>query len=203
MKGYSRDLYYSETSLPWIPPSPNLPSYKSAIIYSFVVYCEGINISVGRGTQNPFEYIGAPWINAKEFAAELNALKLKGFAFRPVYFKPTASKFSGQRCGGVQIFLTGGKFSACETAYKLIACLKKNYREFRWHRDSSSEYGIDFLAGSDMFRKGIDENTSYEELFRSSKEERDLFQKKTQKTRKDDIELAKRRYKELIRELQS
>jgi uncharacterized protein YbbC (DUF1343 family) len=181
MKGYARDLYYSETSLPWIPPSPNLPAYKNAVIYSFIVYCEGINISVGRGTPNPFEYIGAPWINAKIFAKGLNALNLKGFAFRPVYFKPSSSNFSGQRCGGVQIFLTGEKFSACESAYKLISYLKNNHKEFKWQCNSSDEYGIDFLAGSDIFRKGINENISYDEIFNRSQKDRDLFKEKAEK----------------------
>jgi uncharacterized protein YbbC (DUF1343 family) len=175
MKGYSRDLFWGETGLPWIPPSPNLPSYKNAVIYSTAVYCEGINISVGRGTPNPFEYIGAPWIDPKQLASDLKAKKIKGFTFRPVYFKPSASQYDGKRCGGVQIFLTGEKFSPLENAYKIISCIHDRYPEFKWHKDAGGDYGIDILSGSDLFRKYIDINIRFEELSRQTSAMRTQF----------------------------
>ncbi len=125
MKGYWREMLYSETTLPWIPPSPNLPTYVSSIIYSAVVLLEGINISVGRGTTKPFEYIGAPWIEPVSFCKGLSELNLENFVFRPVYFEPTFSKYKNEKCGGVQILYTGGKFSPVEISYKLISYIAK------------------------------------------------------------------------------
>jgi uncharacterized protein YbbC (DUF1343 family) len=160
MEGYWREMLYSDTTLPWIPPSPNLPTYISSIIYSAVVLMEGINISVGRGTTKPFEYIGAPWIEPVSFCKGMTELNLKNFAFRPVYFEPTFSKYKNEKCGGVQILYTGGKFSPIEISYKLISYLQKNYEQFQWesHKDA---YNIDRLAGTDKFRKAISENIDY------------------------------------------
>jgi uncharacterized protein YbbC (DUF1343 family) len=163
MNGYLRDLYFSETSLPWIPPSPNLPSYKSAFLYSAAVYLEGANLSVGRGTPNPFEYFGAPWIDAPSLASSLNKLNIRGFAFRPVYFKPAAALYKGTRCGGVQIFLTGEKFSPVENAYRILSFLKGRYPEFSWYRDAKGIFGIDVLSGNSLFRKNIDGQIPFSE----------------------------------------
>jgi len=181
MKGYSRDLFYGQTGLPWIPPSPNLPAYKNAVIYSAAVYLEGTNISVGRGTPDPFEYIGAPWINAQQLSADLKKLKIRGFSFRPVYFKPAASIYRGQRCGGVQIFLTGEKFSACENAYQIMLCLKRNSPYFRWIRDAQGGYGLDILAGSDLFRKGLEKDIPYEQIRNASEAAREQYRRRIRK----------------------
>lgn len=161
LKGYSRDMLYNETMLPWIPPSPNLPTYESAIVYSAVVLMEGINISLGRGTPKPFEYIGAPWIDAFSFCEGLRALKLKGLRFRPVFFKPTFSKYKGRQCAGVQIFYTGGVFSPTEVSFKIIRFIKQNYRRLRWER-YRRDYDIDFLAGTNKFRLAIIQGKSWE-----------------------------------------
>jgi uncharacterized protein YbbC (DUF1343 family) len=163
MNGYLRDLYFSETSLPWIPPSPNLPAYKNAFLYAAVVYLEGANLSVGRGTPNPFEYFGAPWINPSVFATSLNKMKIRGFVFRPVYFKPTSALYNGERCGGVQIFLTGESFSPVENAYSILSFIKKSYSEFSWYKDSNNVYGIDILSGNPLFRKNIDAKVPFSE----------------------------------------
>jgi len=175
MEGYSRDLYYSETSLPWVPPSPNLPTYKSAIIYSAMVYFEGTNLSVGRGTPNPFEYIGAPWIDAGTLASQLKKLNLKGFVFRPVFFRPGSSRYAGRRCGGVQIFITGETFSPLENAYKIALLLRHNYPEFKWNLDWDGEYGIDNLAGNSIFRAYVDGQKSYVDLMKLVGRDTKLF----------------------------
>jgi len=154
MRGYYRNMYYHETGLPWVPPSPNLPTYKSAIIYTAVVLMEGINISLGRGTTKPFEYIGAPWIDPETFCRDLRKLKLKHFIFRPVYFKPTFSKYQGQVCGGAQIFYTGGKFSPTEVSYRLTSHIINKYPRAKWSR-FKKWYDVDYLAGTDRFRKLI------------------------------------------------
>jgi uncharacterized protein YbbC (DUF1343 family) len=163
MKNYHKDLLFTETSQPWVPPSPNLPSYKSSIIYTGVVLMEGINLSLGRGTANPFEYIGAPWIEPRKFSKALNRLELKGFKFRPIYFTPKYSKYSDKKCGGVQIFYTGEKFSPVEVSYKIIKLLMKIYPQCKWEKHRKS-HTIDYLAGSDVFRKYISKRKSFYQL---------------------------------------
>jgi uncharacterized protein YbbC (DUF1343 family) len=183
MKRYWRDMLYNSTNLPWIPPSPNLPTYESSIIYSAVVLLEGINISVGRGTTKPFEYIGAPWIEPVSLSRSLSKLNFDNFAFRPVYFEPTFSKYKNEKCGGVQIIYTGGKFNPVEVAYMLISHLMKNYPEFRFE-DYNNNYNIDYLAGTDKFRKAISEEIKF-----------DNFKKEIDK---DTLPFLKKRKKYLI-----
>ncbi len=163
MGNYSRNMYYFKTMLPWVPPSPNLPTYESSIVYSAVVLLEGVNLSLGRGTPKPFEYIGAPWINPDDFAEGLRELNLENFRFRPIYFSPTFSKYAGQVCGGVQIFYTGGRFSPTEISYRILSFLRKNYPQLKWQRYKNS-YNVDALAGTDRFRKYVSAGKSYEEF---------------------------------------
>jgi len=160
MENYNREMFFHETCQPWVPPSPNLPTYNSAIIYSAVVLMEGINLSLGRGTPKPFEYIGAPWIEPNKFCRGLNKLELENFKFRPVYFKPTFSKYRGIRCGGAQIFYVGGRFRPSEVSFKIIKFLMKNYRHFRWEK-SGRRYDVDLLTGTDKFRKKIIHDKAY------------------------------------------
>ncbi|HOO71471.1 MAG TPA: DUF1343 domain-containing protein [Spirochaetota bacterium] len=160
MKNYTRDMMFNETGLPWIPPSPNLPTYTSAIIYTFTVMMEGINISLGRGTAKPFEYIGAPWIEPVSFCRGLENLKLKNFKFKPVYFEPSFSKYKGERCGGAHIFYTGGKFTPSEVSFAIISYLMKTYSKAKWQK-YGGKYSVDHLAGTDLFRKTIDNKKSY------------------------------------------
>ncbi len=160
---YRRDLLYNETMLPWVPPSPNLPTYESAIVYAAIVMLEGVNLSVGRGTTKPFEYIGAPWIEPRELARLLSGLKLPNFRFRPVYFSPTFSKYTGMRCGGVQIFYMGGAFGPMEVSYRILTFLKNEYPEFRWDW-KRGRFHVDFLAGTDAFRRYINEGRPFAEF---------------------------------------
>ena len=99
---YARDLYFDGTGRPWVIPSPNMPTLDTALVYPGMCVFEGSNVSEGRGTTKPFEMIGAPFINGVELAKDLNALNLPGVRFRPAYFKPTFSNFSGEFCGGIQ-----------------------------------------------------------------------------------------------------
>lgn len=163
MGRYGRDMLFSETRLPWIPPSPNLPTYESAIVYTAVVLIEGINISIGRGTTKPFEYIGAPWIEPVSFCQAMEGLALENFKFKPVYFKPTFSKYANMRCGGAQIFYTGGNFSPTEISYKLIAAIMKHSPYVQWVH-YGYDYDIDSLAGTDKFRLFIQAGKQYKEF---------------------------------------
>ncbi|MCU0846840.1 MAG: DUF1343 domain-containing protein [Spirochaetes bacterium] len=180
MKGYDRDMMYTESALPWVPPSPNLPTYESSILYTSMVLMEGINISLGRGTPKPFEYIGAPWIEPVSFCRGLEELGLKNFRFRPVYFLPTFSKHSSTRCGGAQIFYLGGKFSPTEVSFRIIKYIMKTYPPARWDSFGGS-YEIDSLAGTDRLRKAVISGKDYSEFRKEIEKESSLFNKKRKK----------------------
>jgi uncharacterized protein YbbC (DUF1343 family)/CubicO group peptidase (beta-lactamase class C family) len=105
MRGYQRRAWYDETGLPWVAPSPNLRTLTEATLYPGVATVEGANVSVGRGTDTPFELLGAPWVDGKELAAYLNARKTQGIRFVPVDFTPTGSRYAHRLCHGVQIVL--------------------------------------------------------------------------------------------------
>jgi uncharacterized protein YbbC (DUF1343 family) len=109
MEGWRRSDYFDATGLLWVNPSPNMRSLTQALLYPGIGLLETTNVSVGRGTDTPFEVIGAPWINGLELAGRLNRAGLEGVAFVPIRFTPMASKFSGEECGGVNVIITDRK----------------------------------------------------------------------------------------------
>jgi uncharacterized protein YbbC (DUF1343 family) len=109
MEGWSRSMWFDETGLPWVIPSPNMPTLDTATVYPGLVALEGTNLSEGRGTTRPFELFGAPWIDGHALAVRLNALSLPGVRFREAWFTPAFSKFQGELCGGCQIHVTDRK----------------------------------------------------------------------------------------------
>ena len=128
MKDYDPSLYIDETTTPWVNPSPNMPTLDTAIVYTGTCLFEGVNLSEGRGTTKPFEFIGAPFIDAKAWADKLNSLGLEGVTFRPIYFTPTFEDYANTLCGGVQPHVTDrDKFSACKTALAMIYTIKELY----------------------------------------------------------------------------
>ena len=128
MENWTRDEWYDETSLPWLLPSPNLPTLESATVYPGQVIIEGTNLSEGRGTTRPFEFFGAPWIDGFVLAQKLNDLHLPGVKFREVYFTPTFSKFSGQQCGGCQLHVTDRKtFRSVATTLEILSVVRNLY----------------------------------------------------------------------------
>lgn len=128
MENWTRDQWFDETSLPWTPPSPNLPTLDSAAVYPGQVILEGTNLSEGRGTTRPFEFFGAPWIDGFVLAEKLNGLHLPGAKFREVYFTPTFSKYSGQQCGGCQLHITDRKtFRPVATTLAILSVVKNLY----------------------------------------------------------------------------
>jgi uncharacterized protein YbbC (DUF1343 family)/CubicO group peptidase (beta-lactamase class C family) len=130
MEGWMRGDWYDSTGLTWINPSPNLRSLTEAALYPGVALIEGTNVSVGRGTDTPFELLGAPWIKSRELAQYLNARNVSGVRFVPVSFTPGASNYSGQKCEGVNIFLTErNAFDAPELGVELASALHKLYAE--------------------------------------------------------------------------
>jgi uncharacterized protein YbbC (DUF1343 family)/CubicO group peptidase (beta-lactamase class C family) len=128
--GWMRGDWYDATGLPWINPSPNMRSLTEATLYPGVGLVEGTNVSVGRGTDTPFELLGAPWIKGKELAQYLNARNISGARFVPISFTPSASNYSGQRCEGVNIFVVErNALDSGELGIELASALHKLYPE--------------------------------------------------------------------------
>ena len=128
MVNWTRDEWFDETSLPWVLPSPNLPTPESATVYPGQVILEGTNLSEGRGTTKPFEMFGAPWIDGFVLAKKLNELNLPGVKFREVYFTPTFSKFSGTNCGGCQLHVTDrNAYQPVATTLAILSVVKQTY----------------------------------------------------------------------------
>lgn len=162
MAGWSREAYHDETGLPWVLPSPNLPTLESAVVYPGTVLLEGTNISEGRGTTRPFELVGAPWADAESVSRQLNELDLPGVQFRPTVFEPTFHKHAATPCGGCQIHITDrAAFRAVPTGVHVLAALRaENPGAFAW-REPPYEYEpaippIDILFGSAALRDGLE-----------------------------------------------
>ena len=162
MEGWSRGMYADRTGLPWVLPSPNIPTVDSAVVYPGTVLLEGTNVSEGRGTTRPFELVGAPWVIAEPFADAMNRLELPGVRFRPALFEPTFHKHAKTSCGGCQIHVLNREtFRAVETGVALLGAFRAaDTMGFQW-REPPYEYEhdkrpIDVLAGSSELREQID-----------------------------------------------
>ena len=153
MEGWERTMWFDQTGLPWIIPSPNMPTLDTAMVYPGQVYFEGTNVSEGRGTTRPFELFGAPWINGYALAAKLNALGLPGAAFREAWFTPTFSKFQGQLCGGCQVHVTDrSSYRSFATALHVIKAIRDMYPDkFEFHRDY-----FDKIMGTSKVREALE-----------------------------------------------
>jgi uncharacterized protein YbbC (DUF1343 family) len=164
MEGWQRNYWFDQTGLPWIHPSPNLPTLDSVIVYPGSVLMEGTCLSEGRGTTRPFELIGAPFIQSRKYAERLNAIELPGVWFRPVYFQPTFQKWAGEMCGGIQIHVQDREvFKPYLTGLAVIAVARDLYPEFFQWRNPPYEYEheklpIEILCGGrtvlDLLEKG-------------------------------------------------
>lgn len=150
---WERGLYQDETDIPWIAPSPNIPTINSAIAYVGTCIFEGTNVSEGRGTTKPFEIIGAPWIDPYKLSKELNSKDLEGVYFRPVYFRPTFSKHANELCAGVQLhILDRDKFSPLKAGFSLLYVIKEMYKEDFSFNPITEEFNYHFinhLSGTD------------------------------------------------------
>jgi len=173
MEGWSRDKYWDATDLPWVMPSPNMPTIDTAIVYPGTVLYEGTKLSEGRGTTRPFELIGAPWLDGDKFAERMNKVGLKGVHFRGVTFEPTFQKHARITCGGCQIHVTSREaFLPVKAGVSLLReCYGSAPDRFAW-RDPPYEYEhdkmpIDILAGSPALREEIEEQTPLEEIVAS------------------------------------
>ena len=128
LEGWKRSYFFDETEQLWVNPSPNMRSLTAALFYPGVCLLEATNVSVGRGTERPFEIIGAPWIEPRRLAAALNSARLPGVRFVPLVFTPTASVHRGSRCGGVALVLTNrSEFASVLTGLALVSTLRALY----------------------------------------------------------------------------
>ncbi len=161
MSGWSRELWYDETDGPWVLPSPNIPTIATTAVFPATVHLEGTQMSEGRGTTKPFEFAGAPYIDADDFAAALAEFNFPGVYFRSCGFMPTFQKHAGQACGGVQIHVTDRE--AFEPVIAGIAIVKSAFdlygEQFRW-KDPPYEYEydrnpFDLISGSSKVREAI------------------------------------------------
>ena len=157
LKGWTRETWYDATGLPWVPPSPNMPTLETASVYPGTCLFEGTNLSEGRGTTKPFELIGAPWIDAESWANSLNAEGLSGVAFRPAYFTPMFSKHEHKRTEGVQVHvLDRDEFEPVRVGLTMLISAFNTYADCNWRVDNG-DHSIDKLAGGPSLRKSIDE----------------------------------------------
>jgi uncharacterized protein YbbC (DUF1343 family) len=171
MENYSRRMWFDQTGLPWVKPSPNMMTLKTAIVYTATCFIEGTNVSEGRGTQHPFEWIGAPWIDGEKLAKELNYYKLPGVKFEPISFTPTDiekvtvdPKYEGEKCGGVYLNVYDReKFEPVKVGVYILYALKKLYPDkFKWRTA-----GQDRLWGTDKVRLMIDEGKKPDEIIKT------------------------------------
>jgi uncharacterized protein YbbC (DUF1343 family) len=181
MQGWRREMFADETGLPWVMPSPNMPTLETAVVYPGTVLFEGTLLSEGRGTTRPFELLGAPGVEAERFAHDMNALGLPGVFFRPAVFEPTFQKHAKQACGGCQIHVTDRRaFKPVRTGAALIAAFHRAVPDQPLWRQPPYEYEkeklpIEILAGSSRFREQIEAGESAARIAESWRADEDAF----------------------------
>ena len=170
MKGWKREMFYNDTGLPWIMPSPNIPTLDTALVYAGMCLLEGTNVSEGRGTTRPFELSGAPWVDARGLMEKLKSVQLPGVVFRTAFFVPTFHKWSGELVTGVQIHVSDRcSYRPFKTALALLRAYRQlGNGDFCW-KEPPYEYEyqklpIDILAGTDRVRLGLEQGATPGEL---------------------------------------
>jgi uncharacterized protein YbbC (DUF1343 family) len=161
MEGWRRSMLFPETGLPWIPPSPNMPTFATAEVYPGMCLFEGLNISEGRGSTTPFQLSGAPFINPDDLAERCTTYGLEGVLFRPVWFKPTFHKFSGEVIGGIWLHVTDhALFRSFATGVAMTVAIHELYPECLQFLNGVYEFNdsipaFDLLAGNSGIRTAI------------------------------------------------
>lgn len=169
-QGWERTAWYDETGLPYVLPSPNLPTLESCVVYPGMVLLEGTNLSEGRGTTRPFEFVGAPFLDADRFVDALEGRHLPGVVFRACHFEPTFHKHANQLCGGAQIHVIDREaFRSVEAAVAVVRTAKDLApNAFAWrappYEYEAEKMPIDILWGSDGLRRGLDDGASVAEV---------------------------------------
>ncbi len=169
-EGWRRDAYYDACDLPWVMPSPDMPTLDTAIVYPGMCLLEGTNLSEGRGTTRPFEFFGAPFVDGNRLARELEQYGLPGVVFRPCVIEPTLDKFAGQRCGALQLHITDRPaFSSFRTGLAVLVAVRKLWPDdFAWRTDPyefrDDVPAIDLLTGNAAVREAIDKGENLESV---------------------------------------
>lgn len=170
LRGWRRSMYFDETGLPWVYPSPNMPTLDTALVYPGMCLLEATELSEGRGTCRPFELAGAPGVDPDALAAALEQENLPGCRFRPTYFRPQFQKHARQTCGGVQIHVTDrGRFDAYLTGVAFLRAVRRTAPDaFNW-RLKPYEFvadipAVDLLAGDERLRQGLEAGAALAEL---------------------------------------
>lgn len=182
MTGWKRAMDFEDTGLPWVLPSPNMPTVETAVLYPGGCLVEGTNLSEGRGTTRPFHLVGAPWLDPWRLARELDRAGLPGVAFRPCYFTPTFQKHAGEFCGGVEIHVTSRKeFDAFLTYLVLIETARAQDRaKFAWRQPpyeyETEKLPIDILCGGAGPRRAIETGRRVARLANGFRDEARAFE---------------------------
>ncbi len=180
-------MWFDMTGLPWVMPSPNMPTLDTAIVYPGMCLLEGADLSEGRGTTRPFEIFGAPFIKPELLVKQLKEFKLPGVVFRPLYFQPAFQKHAGKLCGGAQIHITNReRFKPFKTGVAVIKAAHDLYSEhFLWRKPpyeyETEKMPIDILAGTDRLRKDIENGETLERMEEWWKEQSLQFQRKVRR----------------------
>ena len=184
---WDREMLFDETGLPWVMPSPNMPTLDTALVYPGMCLLEGTNLSEGRGTTRPFEIFGAPFIDPETMVKRLDRFKLPGVVFRQLKFEPTFQKHAGKLCGGAQIHVTDrDRFKPFKTGAAILKAVHGLYpRKFKWNMPpyeyEKKKMPIDILAGTDRFRKDIASGKSLKQMEQWWNEQRLEFNRKVRK----------------------
>ncbi len=166
MKGWHRHQYHNDTDLFWTMPSPNMPSFRTALVYPGMCLLEGTNISEGRGLTKPFEIFGAPWIDPFQLSTVLSTKKMPGVRFRPTFFIPTFNKYKNMLCGGIQIYVSNLKtFRPVFSGLLIIKTIRNLYADkFQWRKPpyefERHRLPFDILIGNAWVREAIERNES-------------------------------------------
>ena len=173
MQGWKRRYWHDETDAPWVMPSPNIPTLDSATVFPGTVHFEGTQLSEGRGTTRPFEFVGAPYVDGEEYARTMNGMNLPGVFFRGCIFRPTFQKHAGVSCGGVQIHVTDrNEFEPVVTGIAMVKVAYDLYRsDFRW-KEPPYEYvydrnPFDVIAGTSSIREAIEKGDTIKQIYDS------------------------------------
>jgi uncharacterized protein YbbC (DUF1343 family) len=185
-EGYRRDMTFEETGLPWVLPSPNMPTPDTAFVYPGQCLLEGTNLSEGRGTTRPFEICGAPWIDPARLADRLRQETLPGVVFRPLWFRPTFHKFAGQSCGGVQLHVRDrAAFQPVRAGLAVLAALRDlSGDRFDWRREPyefvTDRVAIDLLFGSPRERLALEAGAAPRAVAAAWEQEEATFRRRRQ-----------------------
>ncbi len=183
-EGWRRAMDFDRTGLPWVLPSPNMPTLETAFVYPGQCLLEGTNLSEGRGTTRPFELCGAPWVDGRAVCTRLRDEGLPGVRFRPAWFQPTFQKFAGRPCGGLQLHVTDrAAFQPVRTGLAVLAALRQSAgAHFDWRREPyefvADRPAIDLLFGSDRERNALEAGQTPREIARAWEAEEAAFRER-------------------------